>query len=308
MVPHAPDEIQTNVRNNLPGRVTALAIGKSDMGVYQELYKSNRFVPLTLVPSTFAFTQKEETLLNSASVEVGIGGSDELGPGWRDLSDALDAGIDRIILYGPPGTGKTYAALTYGAMRGAERLVCTEDLTTADINGCWSPTREGTWEWLEGPATRAWRRGLRLVVDEVDRASGDVLSLLLAMTDSNGSAQWRHPSTGEVLIPHRDFSVVMTTNLERVDELPPALRDRFPVVIRIAQPHPDSVAGLSADLRHLAINGALGEEGRRISLRVLFAFDQIRRRHGDVRAAELTLGRDRASAFLDAMSIASLGS
>ena len=36
---------------------------------------------------------------------------DEVGQCWRDVSDVLDAGVDRLLLYGPPGTGKTYAAL-----------------------------------------------------------------------------------------------------------------------------------------------------------------------------------------------------
>jgi len=245
--------------------------------------------------------------VSSDTNDAGVGEPDqhEMG-GWRDLADAIESGIDRVILYGPPGTGKTFAALNFDARRGSERLVCTEDLTTADINGCWSPTGDGAWEWLEGPAIRAWRRGMRLVIDEVDRASGDVLSLLLAMTDSDGSAQWRHPGTGEVLMPHRDFAVIMTTNLERIEELPVALRDRFPVAIRIDRPHPSSVAALSADLRQLALNGTIGDEGRRISLRVFYAFDRVRRRHGPRRAAELVLGRDRATAFLDALTISSM--
>ena len=43
---------------------------------------------------------------------------------WQDVTDALAAGIDRLILFGPPGTGKTYAGLTIGGVeRGAHRLV-----------------------------------------------------------------------------------------------------------------------------------------------------------------------------------------
>jgi hypothetical protein len=228
--------------------------------------------------------------------------------GWRDLADTLAAGVDRVILYGPPGTGKTYAALHFAVPpAGAERLVCTEDLTTADVTGCWVPVGEGRWEWLEGPAIRSWRHGARLVVDEVDRAAGDVLSLLLAMTDTAGSTQWRHPFTGELLRPHPQFTVVMTTNLDRLEELPPALRDRFPVAIRIDRPHPSSVLSLSGDLRHAALHGSIGESDRRISLRAFYAFDQLRRRCGDERAAELVFGPQRARAFLDALVIGAMG-
>lgn len=232
---------------------------------------------------------------------------DSLSGGWRDLADALDAGIDRVILYGPPGTGKTYAALHFGVgVVPAERLVCTEDLTTADVTGCWAPVGEGRWEWLEGPAIRAWRHGARFVVDEVDRASGDVLSLLLAMTDSDGSTLWRHPRTGDVLYPHPAYSVVMTTNLDSVDELPPALLDRFPVVIGIDRPHPASVLGLSEDLRAAAMNGSLGDPDRRVSLRRFAAFDRLRERVGERRAADLVFGTERATAFLDALAISAL--
>ena len=227
--------------------------------------------------------------------------------GWRDLADVLSAGIDRVILYGPPGTGKTYAALNFAATdAGYERLVCTEDLTTAEVLGCWIPMGEGRWIWNEGPAIRAWRTGARLVVDEVDRASGDVLSLLLAMTDTEGSSSWKHPLTGEVVTPHADFSVVMTTNLERLEELPVALRDRFPVAIRINQPHPTAVAMLSSDLRRMALNGSTAEGSRRVSLRSFYAFDTLRAAHGNERAAELIFGESNAQAFLDALTISSL--
>ena len=60
---------------------------------------------------------------------------------WQDVADVLTAGIDRVLLYGPPGTGKTYAGLTFGDVQaGAFRLVCTEDMTAADVTGCWMPS------------------------------------------------------------------------------------------------------------------------------------------------------------------------
>ncbi|HLK44808.1 MAG TPA: AAA family ATPase, partial [Acidimicrobiales bacterium] len=153
---------------------------------------------------------------------------------WLDFHDALAAGIDRIVLYGPSGTGKTYAALRAGVgAAGAHRMVCTEDMTAADVTGCWMPAASGRFEWLDGAAVRAWRgdgtTGGRLVIDEADRAAGDVLALLLAVCDTDGSARFDHPATGEALHPLPGFTVVMTTNLEHLDELPAALRDRFPV-------------------------------------------------------------------------------
>jgi MoxR-like ATPase len=236
----------------------------------------------------------------------------EPGQCWRDVIDVLAAGVTRILLYGPPGTGKTYAALKLGIAQGvSERLVCTEDLTTGEITGTWMPAGAGKWEWREGPAIRAWRansgRGGRLVVDEVDRASGDALSTLLAITDSPESARWRNPETGQWVKPGPDFSVVMTTNCEDLGDIPVSLRDRFPVSIRIDRPHPLAVASLSEDLREPALNGSMAEADRRVSLRSFYAFDQLRAHVGAPRAATILFGEVTGRAILDALAIGSLG-
>ena len=234
---------------------------------------------------------------------------DELmGPCWHDFADVLSAGLSRVLLYGPPGTGKTFAALHHGVNRDhAERLICTEDLTSGEITGTWMPAREGHFEWREGPAIRAWRgsdgTGARLVLDEVDRASGDALATLLAITDSPESARWRNPETLEWVRPGSSFSVIMTSNIEDLDDIPHALRDRFPVSIRVDRPHPAAVARLSGDLRGPALSGSLGPEERRVSLRSFYAFDELRRHHGPTRAARLVFGDNVAPSVLDALSI-----
>ena len=230
---------------------------------------------------------------------------------WRDLADVLSAGISRVLLYGPSGTGKTYAALHHNVGScPAERLVCTEDLTSGEITGTWMPVGENRWEWREGPAIRAWRGGGglggRLVVDEVDRASGDALSTLLAMTDSPESARWRNPETSEWVRPGPQFSVVMTSNCDDLDEIPASLRDRFPVSIRIDQPPASALASLSSDLRAPARAGSLGPASRRVSLRRFYAFDELRRYLGPTRAAQLVFGDDVGTSVLDALAIASL--
>lgn len=227
---------------------------------------------------------------------------------WRDFADALDAGIDRIVLYGPPGTGKTYAALREGVGDvGAHRLVCTEDMTAADVTGCWMPTASGEFEWLDGAAVRAWRgdgaRGGRLVVDEADRATGDVLALLLAVCDSDGSARFDHPATGEALRPLDGFTVVMTTNLDAPEELPRALRDRFPVAIHIDAPHPAAVEQLPEDLRDAAIAVASAPGERRASLRAFYAYARLRECVEPDRAARLAFGAARGQEFADALAI-----
>ena len=225
---------------------------------------------------------------------------------WQDVQDSLNAGVDRIILFGPAGTGKTYAGLNFGYVEnGAHRLICTEDMTSMDVTGAFMPAKDGSFQWVAGSALKAWEgngvTGGRLIVDEIDKASGDVFALLLAMLDSSESASWEHPESGRVHRPRQGFSAVMTTNIEDMNELPTALSDRFPVKIRINAPHPQALERLSRDLREFAVRMADAGK-RRISLRTFMAFDELRKQLGDERSARLIFG-ERAESILDAIAI-----
>ena len=96
----------------------------------------------------------------------------------------------------------------------------------------------------------------------------------------------------------------MTTNVEEMKELPPALADRFPVRIRIDQPHPDALETISRDLRPVAIKMADAGD-RRISLRMFMAFDSLRKGLGPERAAEIVFG-NRAESIMDALAVDSV--
>ena len=224
---------------------------------------------------------------------------------WQDFNDVLSAGIDRVILYGPPGTGKTYAGLNLGDTdSGSWRLVCTEDMTNFDVTGGYMPDKDG-FKWSDGAALKAWRgdgiTGGRLVVDEIDKAGGDVFATLLAMTDTVDSARWENPTNGKIEVPRDGFTAIMTTNIESMEELPAALKDRFPCAIRINEPHPNALAGLPRDLREYARKMA-DAGNRRISLRQFYDYSKLRESHGDERAANLIFG-DRSESFLDAMKV-----
>ena len=188
---------------------------------------------------------------------------------------------------------------------GAHRLVCTEDMTNADVTGAFMPNERGTFTWNYGSAVKAWEgngiTGGRLIVDEVDKASGDVFATLLSMLDSPESATWENPESGRVHRPKDGFSAVMTTNIENMEELPTALADRFPIRIRINTPHPSALLALSPDLRKYAVRMADAGE-RRISLRAFMAFDKLRTAYGDEKASLLTFG-NRSESILDAIAV-----
>jgi hypothetical protein len=98
----------------------------------------------------------------------------------------------------------------------------------------------------------------------------------------------------------------MTTNIDDLDDIPPSLRDRFPVSIRIDRPHVAALASLSGDLRAPALAGSLGPASRRVSLRSFYAFDELRRHLGPTRASQLVFGDDVAMSILDALAISAI--
>lgn len=224
---------------------------------------------------------------------------------WQDVEDTLTAGLSRLCLYGAPGTGKTYAALTNGIDgRDSYKIACVDDMTTAQIEGMWKPAREG-WTFHEGAAVKAWRTGGRLVIDEVDKASGDVLGALLAFTDSEASARWEHPDTGEIVRPAAGFSVVITTN-SHPHALAEALRDRFPVCVNVTEPHPMALEKLPAFMREPARLLANAPEDERVSLRAFDALARLAERVGIERAAALVMPQH-ADTIVTASKIAAIG-
>ncbi len=214
---------------------------------------------------------------------------------WDDFDDALRAGVDRIILYGPPGLGKTRAALGQRITEGgAFRLVCHGGMTIADVVGMWMPTGAGTLEWRNGPALAARRGngvvGGRCVADEIDTASGEVTSVLMAMFDSAGSDSWMNPYTEEMESPVPGYTVVMTTNLRSPEMLPAALADRFPVKILVDVAHPAAIAALPKDLQRAAELLTQANRNPRFSLREIEAFALMRETLPVEQAARLAFG------------------
>ena len=196
------------------------------------------------------------------------------------IIDAVIATSRRVLLFGLPGTGKTYAAARRNVTddQAVYQVTMTEETPAAEIRGHFLP-KGGEMIWMDGPAIRAWREGARLVINEIDRASADSLSLLYAILDDPEFAELTLP-TGEVVRPAEGFHVVATMNGTPHD-LPLALQDRFPVTIEVLDVNPQAIEALPDDLRVAAKEGALvPDESRRLSVRLWAEFASLRLKLG----------------------------
>jgi MoxR-like ATPase len=209
----------------------------------------------------------------------------------------------RVLLYGPPGTGKS----RFGRMQGllpdqpVFALTLHEESVADEVRGMYLPNGS-TFEWFDGPATEAWRIGARMCFDEIDRASGAMLSLLLGYLDDHEVAQMKLPNK-EIIKPHDNFCCVATMNGELTD-LPLALQDRFTVRIRVDEPNPDAIERLDADVRKAARNTVgIADDARRTSIRIWKEFCAMRSSF-DEEFALATCFEARASEVRDALRVA----
>ncbi len=196
-------------------------------------------------------------------------------PCW-DVLGAVLALTRRALLYGPPGTGKTAAGIKSGVQEGQKvyAITLTDETPMTELRGHFV-MKDGTFVWQDGIAIRAWREGARLVLNEIDHAGGDVQSFLHVVLDDPELANLTLP-TGEIVRPAAGFQVIATMN-GTPEDLPFALRDRFPVAVEVNEVHPDAIGRLPEDLQRAAKNTALSPDPeRKISVRLWFEFASLR--------------------------------
>jgi hypothetical protein len=163
--------------------------------------------------------------------------------------------------------------------------------------------RGGEFIWQDGPAIRAWREGKRLVLNEVDKASGDALTFLLAALDDPEVARLTLP-TGETVRPRPGFAAIGTMNGDP-DSLPAPLRDRFAVSIAVTAPHPGALARLQCDPLANAVAATIGAgPDRQVTLRQAFAFLRLAQRLDDRSLAARAVWGERGADVLNSLILA----
>lgn len=217
---------------------------------------------------------------------------------WSVAETVIKTGTGNTLLYGPPGTGKSYAAQAGGG--DIFNITLTPETPAAELRGHYHP-RGGEFVWQDGPVVSAMRRGVRVVLNEIDHAGGDTLSFLLAALDNKESCRITLPS-GETVRPAAGFHAVATMN-GRPEDLIPALRDRFAAAIEIADCNPAAIEALPERLRNAARGTVSAGDGERITLRSWLAFAALTDRVGDEIAAQAVFGKD-WRAVLDSLAVA----
>ncbi len=172
-------------------------------------------------------------------------GDDALLPYYAPQGDECllfeHAAVQRLplLLKGPTGCGKTRFVEHMAAKLGRElvTVACHDDLGAADLVGR-HLIGDGDTVWVDGPLTRAVRRGAILYLDEVVEARRDTTVVLHPLADDRRTLDIER--TGEHLVAPDSFMLVVSYNpgyQNILKNLKPSTRQRF-VALTFGYPAP----------------------------------------------------------------------
>ena len=212
------------------------------------------------------------------------------------LKACMEARVN-VLLSGRPGIGKSRLANLVskaGFQDSVFAIVLPEDTPVAELRGHFLPV--GTsWKWHDGPVTRAIREGSACILDELSHLSPEAQTFMHAAMDDSPITL----PTGETIKKDAKPWFIATQNDES-EALRPALKDRFPVILKVQQPVPEAYLGLPEDLQVAAKKEV---EGNKTSLRPWYAFMELRKHMEHSQAAEL-IWPGRGKQLVEALKLA----
>lgn len=225
---------------------------------------------------------------------------------WQMVEKLLSERNPRTCLWGPPGVGKSFTPFAVAQENGWEFLsiTLTDQTPMSELRGHFL-LKDNSYQWHDGIIARAWRlshkKTVVLVINEIVEASADAEVFLHNAMDDPEIARMDLPN-GETLRPNATNLLVIATMNGRPEHLRDALRDRFPVMIEMVQPHPAAIAALPQDLRKFAAAATSPKAGPdRMSIRPIAAFAKLRLQLKNAELAAQAVWGKRAEAILASM-------
>lgn len=223
------------------------------------------------------------------------------------LSSPINIGSYRMCLSGPPGIGKTLTPIKTLRANGYETYIAgiTEETPMSELRGHFI-LKGNEFVWHDGVMMRAWRashgdKPVCLIINEIDKSPGDVLSFFHTLLDDPQVAEIHLP-TGEILRP-KDGNIRYIATMNGVpQDLPAPLRSRFPLMLQVSKVHPDALASISPNLRAAAQNILENSTDRPYSIREFIAYEALAKAIGEMDALAAIFGSD-SSMLMDAIKV-----
>jgi dynein-related subfamily AAA family protein len=228
-----------------------------------------------------------------------------ISSGWG-LYLAVASYVRRLCLHSEtPGTGKTSAAMALAKAKNATCIVITmsDAQLASDLLGTWISRGNGVVVWNDGPVGHAIRLAqtgawVVLLLNELDHAGPDALHAAYSLLECGEAGQFTLPS-GEVLTIPETLIIVATLNPDPREVLPPAVVNRFEVIIDLgSEVSPMILEALPDSLRSVVADGRMGA-------REAFSLISLTEKGCDPYVAvQAVLGKERTADYGDALAIA----
>ena len=234
----------------------------------------------------------------------------------NEARECIQDEVHAMLIWGPmSGTGKSTLPIKYAEEFGLPfgSITVHEGTQADELRGfqVYKGDAAGMM-WQDGPMLQAWRashdpaKRCIFVINEINRASDETLSFLLAALDEVGTAMMTLP-TGERVSCGVNVTFVCTAN-EGPETFPEPLRERFQVTIEADTVAPEAIARLSPRFQAPAYQNITQGDDRARTIRQWFELDRLvtakgrsvevaaRRVFGKARGAEIAADLQVASA------------